>query len=93
MRLDEAIKSGKPFRRPNHDKWWVVSEKGILVEDTDLPLRSKLCLLADSVLADDWKIKKEPLEIWMSFDNDMFSLRGWDTKPQPGYRRFREVIE
>ncbi len=51
MTLQEALRSGKPFRK-----------KGTLEWKT---LNCRLCYSINEVLADDWEVKQEPREKWI----------------------------
>ena len=53
MTIQEAIKSGKPFKRPHHSCHY----------ENFRELDRFLELQEEDLLATDWEIKKEPIEI------------------------------
>ena len=52
MMIQEAIKSGKPFRRKGTESWYVTSSY------------CSLYFYEGDVLADDWEVKQEPRELF-----------------------------
>lgn len=75
MTLIEAIKSGKPFRRPScpnyPDQYYTTvvnqeNESCIFLNETG----SKFILNQDDLLATDWEIKTRPEELWVNFNPD-----------------------
>jgi hypothetical protein len=51
MKLQDAIKSGKPFKRRLSKSWHSKMDSGL-----------KLTLPFEDLLADDWIVKAEPIE-------------------------------
>ena len=54
MTIQEAIKSGKPFRRKIHTMWTIVSGNQLM----DNLVFKKYCPTVQAILADDWEVKE-----------------------------------
>lgn len=103
MTIQEAIKSGKPFRRPNSWDGWLdisrnFSNQGWFYSAESLSGHAekwkKFDLTANDITADDWEIKREPREVWrcgvchyQSVSKEVLCLRHDD------WSLYREVIE
>jgi hypothetical protein len=89
MRLDEALRSGKKFRRAGEKLWHPAWQNGIY------PFKWG----NDSVLADDWEIEREPREfILHPFNNDdrdyyICQPRCPQVDGEKKHVRVREVLE
>ena len=55
MTIQDAIESGRPFRRPGHGFWLGVEDNTII----DYEDREDYYLTVDDIIADDWEIKEE----------------------------------
>lgn len=64
MNLLEAIKSGKPFKRPAHAEYLVATETNGL-QWMGLVLEDAVSLSTAALLAEDWELKPEPREYWI----------------------------
>ena len=66
MTLQQAIKEGKFFKRPKHDDWQTVNDKGIVVWASRAASRKngdpEVFFTAESLLADDWIASNGPIE-------------------------------
>lgn len=51
MKIQEAIKSGKKYRRKGCEFWLT-------------PGDTPICISEKEILAEDWEIEREPREIW-----------------------------
>lgn len=63
MNLIDAVKSGKPFRRPA-DKWWWELNDGYLVQANGIG--GEMCVLPvtlESLTADDWEIEEPEVTV------------------------------
>lgn len=60
MTIQEAIESGKPFRRPGAQTWVRETALGTFVDG-----EFGWCPDRRVILADDWEIKEEPREFWV----------------------------
>lgn len=66
MTIQEAIKSGKPFRRPGPAMaWLIVGKHGFVVNPNGLG-DTEVRLSTDALTATDWEIKHEPVTIWVN---------------------------
>ncbi len=94
MTIQEAIKSGKPFRRPQHSEY---------VQFLHVPGPIRLSSLED-LLATDWETKPEPMIVYINTYEDepgsLFLHRSrlsaeaiGDFRPGKVTRKFVEVIE
>ena len=96
MTIQEAIKSGKPFRRRNEE--WRLPINGKYWKDT--PIKAVLNVTAEDLLADDWVVKSEPIVFectWQTFitDHDTYVVACSETHkvgPLEG-KRTRVTIE
>lgn len=68
MTIQEAIKSGKPFKRPGHDLYLVVFHQMFYVDipvfdDTEITVPvsaySPIYIASSAILADDWEVKED----------------------------------
>lgn len=68
MTIQEAIKSGRPFKRPGHDLYIVVFQQVFYVDkpefdDMNITLPEAaykpILLSATAILADDWEVKND----------------------------------
>ena len=92
MTIQEAIKSGKKFKRKYMDYWITEDPKQIAFSCSD-------------ILADDWEIEREPEEVWLVkhdsgyFYEHFFSIEREARNStvaqnsRAGVIKFREVIE
>lgn len=55
MTLQEAIKSGRKFKRLEHDRWFFIDGVGIVCDTSD---NKPSIFRAVSLLADDWEVKE-----------------------------------
>ena len=92
MTIQEAIKSGKPFRRKDDAEYLSWSGFGSATH---------LSLSIESIIADDWEIKQEPREMYLAKGKGGL-LQSWyeldigrlaDLKPGIDFIKVREVIE
>ena len=58
MTIQEAIKSGKPFKRPWHLDWLFITPSGCILIDTENGESIRYYLDKESILADDWEVKQ-----------------------------------
>ena len=60
MTIQDAIKSGKPFRRlGDFNRWYYLSPSGIILSETDSMFRGEDKVLRSyDILADDWEVKE-----------------------------------
>lgn len=69
MNLIEAIKSGKPFKRPSFGGYWHVRGRELMgCDNKPLPTawHNANGLNLDDLTADDWELKPEPMEAWVN---------------------------
>lgn len=92
MTIQEAIRSGKPFRRIGHN--------GKFEWITSIDIHMKLGQLeVKDLLAEDWEIKKDPLEFLIGIGRDgklsVHPYSAFITTDNPLQRiiRVREVVE
>lgn len=57
MTIQEAIKSGKPFRRKDDDCWLFFSPSGTLCLDRDGKISEYGVTEIEDIVADDWIVK------------------------------------
>lgn len=57
MTIQEAITSGKPFKRPYHLAWYCVHKSGYVMDIENM--HNWMYLMRDDVFADDWKVLEE----------------------------------
>ena len=77
MTLQEAIKSGKPFKRPTfrmgnyNDEPYLVTRSPLSYSDIVFKGTGKLWNpKADDVLANDWEVEPDPLYAWIFKDEN-----------------------
>ncbi len=68
MTIQDAIKSGKPFKRPNHDLWMVVNQNEVFYDRSSFPedrqfavrplIYQPVGLCVSAILADDWEVRE-----------------------------------
>jgi len=109
MTIQEAIKSGKRFRRRGWDKNVYCENiynpqkhgfdpKPDSMQDSDFSLNYACILL------DDWEIESAPKEVWVHFNYASYDCQAcidWDITVSeqktdsncPGWRKYREVCE
>lgn len=64
MIIQEAIKSGKPFKRPNDQEWsWLCKRTRYLYTGTGPQQKDFHSITADDLLAEDWEIMEEKIAI------------------------------
>jgi len=96
MTLVEAIKSGRPFRRPDWGAWFFQKNGRLRTtaqfhEDEDVGAS----LGCDDILAEDWLVKPTPAEFWLN-PVTMEASRVFNTDSptefaRTGFIRVREV--
>ena len=61
MTIQEAIKSGRPFKRPHYENWLVIDELNNKIWFSINKGRGRFLpsFSAEDLLADDWKIKEK----------------------------------
>ncbi len=59
MTLQEAIKSGRPFKRPNHSTHW----DPVTIGRKELESRLNKYIKLEDFLANDWEIEKEIISL------------------------------
>ncbi len=60
MNIQDAIKSGKPFKRPHNISYKVIEGDNLVNISTNLPIdKIPFC----DVLAEDWELKQEPRKV------------------------------
>lgn len=100
MTIQEAIRSGKPFRRKNWHAWFILKNDAFVGAD-ELPYPLKTLPLIQDILADDWEVKREPRE-WLIVGihttdewRELPILEGPEINPERDRKkiRVREVIE
>lgn len=61
MTIQEAIKSGKPFKRNGWDKWYFISPSGRIYcepnENARVIAKESVSTNANDILAEDWETK------------------------------------
>ena len=66
MTIQEAINSGKPFRRKGwvDDSIFVVYEKNDIVLSLDTDFQTSIELDVQDILADDWYTREDVRVVW-----------------------------
>jgi len=103
MTIQEAIKSGKPFRRKAiGEVWWIHSpDHSVLTAFEGI---QEYCPDMQDILADDWEIKPDPVTFEARLDSAQCTARSrshltfegpaaWDAITNLTNRRLRVTIE
>lgn len=84
MNIQDAIKSGKPFRpkSSNNDTWMNVDDIGRIINDE---LKINMYLNREDILAEDWILKQEPRKVTLyqyliEAGDGLVTLTEWSSK-------------
>ena len=74
MTLKEAIESGRPFKRPRHDLWFVYEYGDIQAQDSGICFT----ISVPDMVFEDWQLKPEPKEPrrWRVHAGELHTLQG-----------------